>query len=202
MAQKNILKYIILGLLNQKELAGYDLKKLFAGELNDFWSSNHSQIYPELRRMEEEGLIASRSRTVGTKLEKKYYRLTDAGKKALAAWMHEPLSSLVPSRDEFTMKLYLVEDHDDPLIPKLIQEDIARHQEKYDYLLTRWNVLFKTPEARKAHFGHALILSRALEREKQRLTWLKEMQAEIAENKRTREHSSSPADRQSQPDAL
>ena len=31
MAQKNILKYIILGLLNHKELAGYELKKLFEG---------------------------------------------------------------------------------------------------------------------------------------------------------------------------
>lgn len=70
MAQKNILKYIILGLLNHKELAGYDLKKLFEGEVGDFWSSNHSQIYPELRRMEEKGLITSHSETVGTKLEK------------------------------------------------------------------------------------------------------------------------------------
>ena len=71
MAQKNILKYIILGLLNHKELAGYDLKKLFESEVSDFWSSNHSQIYPELRRMEEKGLITSHSETVGTKLEKK-----------------------------------------------------------------------------------------------------------------------------------
>ena len=51
MAQKNILKYIILGLLAQQELAGYDIKKLFEGELGDFWYSNHSQIYPELQRM-------------------------------------------------------------------------------------------------------------------------------------------------------
>lgn len=82
MAQKNILKYIILGLLNHKELAGYDLKKLFEGEVGDFWSSNHSQIYPELRRMEEKGLITSHSETVGTKLEKKYYHITRPGRKS------------------------------------------------------------------------------------------------------------------------
>ena len=117
MAQKNILKYIILGLLNHKELAGYDLKKLFEGEVGDFWSSNHSQIYPELRRMEEKGLITSHSETVGTKLEKKYYHITPAGQEILSSWMHEPLSSLVPSRDEFTMKLYLIDDPRDPAFP-------------------------------------------------------------------------------------
>ena len=137
MAQKNILKYIILGLLNHKELAGYDLKKLFEGEVGDFWSSNHSQIYPELRRMEEKGLITSHSETVGTKLGKKYYRITPAGQEILSAWMHEPLSSLVPSRDEFTMKLYLVDDPRDPLLAQLFREEIARHQKKYDYLRSR-----------------------------------------------------------------
>ena len=42
MAQKNILKYILLGLLSHQQLAGYDIKKLFEGELGDFWYSNHS----------------------------------------------------------------------------------------------------------------------------------------------------------------
>ena len=45
MAQKNVLKYIILGMLAHRELAGYDIKKLFEEELGDFWYSNHSQIY-------------------------------------------------------------------------------------------------------------------------------------------------------------
>ena len=29
MAKKNVLKYVLLGLLNQRELAGYDIKKLW-----------------------------------------------------------------------------------------------------------------------------------------------------------------------------
>ena len=32
MAQKNVLKYIILGLLNREELAGYDIKTLLEEE--------------------------------------------------------------------------------------------------------------------------------------------------------------------------
>ena len=84
MAQKNVLKYIILGMLAHRELAGYDIKKLFEEELGDFWYSNHSQIYPELRRLEDEGFIASHTELVGKKLEKKFYRITKSGQQLLS----------------------------------------------------------------------------------------------------------------------
>ena len=38
MAQKNVLKYIILGLLAHRELAGYDIKKLFEKISRDFFA--------------------------------------------------------------------------------------------------------------------------------------------------------------------
>jgi DNA-binding PadR family transcriptional regulator len=172
MAQKNVLKYIILGLLAQQELAGYDIKKLFEGELGDFWYSNHSQIYPELQRMETGGIIDSFSKTIGQKLEKKFYRITDSGKALLREWLQEPLGDVAPTRDEFTMKLYLIQDAADPLIPELFAEEIARHEEKYQYLQARWQQLFATEEAQQRHYGHAQILQQAILREKQRLTWL------------------------------
>ena len=172
MAQKNILKYIILGLLAQQELAGYDIKKLFEGELGDFWYSNHSQIYPELQRMEAAGIIDSFSKTVGQKLEKKFYRITDSGKALLQEWIQEPLGDIAPTRDEFTMKLYLIQDAADPLIPELFAEEISRHEEKYRYLQARWQLLFPTEEAQQQHYGHARILQQAILREKQRLAWL------------------------------
>ena len=172
MAQKNVLKYIILGLLNREELAGYDIKKLFEEELGDFWYSNHSQIYPELRRMEEDGLISSRTELVGKKLEKKFYQITKDGQKLLSAWMEEPLSPPVPTRDEFTMKLYLIDSADNPLVSRLFQEEIARHEEKYQYLQARWQLLFADEKEQQKHFGHRCILQQAILREKQRLEWL------------------------------
>lgn len=57
MAQKNVLKYIVLGLLANGDLTSYDIKKLFEGELGDFWYSNHSQIYPELKKWKIAGLL-------------------------------------------------------------------------------------------------------------------------------------------------
>ncbi|MBP8598115.1 MAG: hypothetical protein KBI24_02565 [Selenomonas sp.] len=81
--------------------------------------------------------------------------------------------ALVPSRDEFTMKLYLINDAHDPLVRKLFHEEIERHQEKHQYLKLRWQQLFQSDEYRRQHYGHALILEQAIQREQQRLNWLR-----------------------------
>jgi len=44
MAQKNRLKYILLGLLNRQRQTGYDLAKSFDSDIGEFWTANHSQI--------------------------------------------------------------------------------------------------------------------------------------------------------------
>lgn len=76
MAQKNILQYIILGLLDQEPRTGYELTQDFAHEIGEFWQAQHSQIYPLLARMEEQGLITHSVEVAGTKLEKKRYSIT------------------------------------------------------------------------------------------------------------------------------
>ena len=65
---KRILKYVILGLLEQGEKSGYDIKNCFNEEIGEFWSAKHSQIYPELRKLTEEGLITYRNTIIGEKL--------------------------------------------------------------------------------------------------------------------------------------
>ena len=52
-----VLKYAILGLLNQKSMSGYELSSEFESALNEFWNAKHSQIYPELKKLTEEGMI-------------------------------------------------------------------------------------------------------------------------------------------------
>ncbi|TYZ24984.1 PadR family transcriptional regulator [Selenomonas ruminis] len=181
MAQKNVLKYVVLGLLSHQDLTGYDIKKLFEGELGDFWYSNHSQIYPELKKMVESGLISAYDDTVGQKMTKTYYTIQPQGKAELADWLKEPLNALPPTRDEFSMKLYLLNDVNDPLIKKLFAEEIARHEEKLQYLQSRWKLLFTAKAEQKKHYGHAMILRQAIRREEWRLQWLREEQAKLEE---------------------
>lgn len=80
------LKHALLGLLAKGPASGYELTKEFELSLANVWSAKHSQIYPELRKMADEGWLAvgeegSRGR--------KEYEITDAGRAELRRWLVE-----------------------------------------------------------------------------------------------------------------
>jgi PadR family transcriptional regulator AphA len=78
------LRYALLGLLAARPMSGYEIAKLFDGELRNVWAAKHSQIYPELARLSEAGLI--RQSASGAR-NRKTYSITAAGKTALRKWL-------------------------------------------------------------------------------------------------------------------
>jgi PadR family transcriptional regulator AphA len=68
-------------------MSGYDLTKQFDSSLRFVWAAGHSQIYPELARLEEEGFIVLSD--LGSR-QKKIYSITRAGRVELRRWLlHE-----------------------------------------------------------------------------------------------------------------
>ena len=65
-------------------MSGYELSSEFESALNEFWNAKHSQIYPELRKLTEEGMITFETAITGNVLEKKIYTITEAGKKVFS----------------------------------------------------------------------------------------------------------------------
>ena len=98
------LKYAILGYLSSGTGSGYDLAQQLDGGLGWFWAASHSQIYPELRRLEAGGLIQGTATTVGERLEKRVYALTDAGRAELLEWTGSP-PEYRPNRDPERLQL-------------------------------------------------------------------------------------------------
>ena len=49
-------KYAILGLLHYRDMHGYRIKRHIEQHFGHMWSINYGQIYPNLKRLEEEGL--------------------------------------------------------------------------------------------------------------------------------------------------
>jgi len=49
----------LLGLLSYGPMTGYDLKKLLDYPMGFFWLAQMSQIYRELNKLEEKGLVKS-----------------------------------------------------------------------------------------------------------------------------------------------
>jgi PadR family transcriptional regulator, regulatory protein AphA len=98
------LRYAILGQLSTTPCSGYDLALYLDSSRGGFWCAAHSQIYPELRRLEEAGLIEGAPTVVGDKLEKRVYTITDAGSDVLATWAAGP-PIYRPNRDPERLQL-------------------------------------------------------------------------------------------------
>jgi DNA-binding PadR family transcriptional regulator len=99
------LAYALLGLVARGEKSGYDLAQGLKVPVGFFWHAKHSQIYPELAKLESLGLVKFKKVTQTDRPDKKVYSLTANGKKKLKEWLSEPLE--VPKvRDEFVLKVY------------------------------------------------------------------------------------------------
>src|SRR3954465_5468018 len=48
---------VLLGMIRKGGRTGYEIKQLVDRSTRFFWAASYGQIYPELRRLEEEGLI-------------------------------------------------------------------------------------------------------------------------------------------------
>jgi DNA-binding PadR family transcriptional regulator len=179
MARKNTLRYILLGLLSKENLSGYDLKQSFQNEIGEFWQAQHSQIYPELAKMEAQGLIQHTIKISGEKLEKKIYQLTPEGQHTLQEWIHTPTDELPVNRDEFVLKLFFIQDINDPALLEIIQQQYELHKAKRDHLLAREQTLFSTKKEQDKNFGHYLILAHAINRETEYTNWLETILEEI-----------------------
>lgn len=85
------LRYALLAILRVGPLSGYDLQKQFSQSVGHVWHAPDSQIYPELRKMEADGLIEGEEQTRGERGTRRVYHVTDAGHAAYLAWMQTPL---------------------------------------------------------------------------------------------------------------
>lgn len=86
------LKYAVLGVLDARSMTGYELSQFLDGSTGWLWAANHSQIYPLLGRLLDQGLVVGADDTRGEQ-RRTTYTLTDAGREDLVAWVaaiHQP----------------------------------------------------------------------------------------------------------------
>ncbi len=172
MAQKNLLPYILLGLIADEPKTGYDLLKDFETEIGEFWSVKHSQIYLELKRLVGKKEITAETGYFGNKIEKTYYQITAQGKKTLEQWQYSYDDQLAVNKDEFVLKLYFIKDRKEPRLRELLNEQLHLHSDKLAHLKDRKKLLFSEKEQIDRSYGHYLILEHAINRENEYVGWL------------------------------
>ena len=167
-----VLKYAILGLLNQKSMTGYDITKEFEEALCEFWSAKHSQIYPELKSLNEQGMVEYKIEISGIVLEKKLYSITELGKKDFMKWLESKIDIPPTFKDEFRLQLFFSDFLSDKNREELIKNHLNQHRDRLEHLRNNQKKFDSIPEKNTNAFSDYLVLLGAIIREENTCKWL------------------------------
>lgn len=98
--------YAVLGVLTLGDMSGYEIKAVLEQSVSHFWRESFGQLYPTLRRLEENGLISSRLAPGISGPERKVHSLTADGWKVLRDWLARPVDIHDLRRDETLLKIF------------------------------------------------------------------------------------------------
>src|ERR1700756_2977166 len=96
---------VIVGMIALGKTTGYDIKQLVDRSVRYFWAASYGQIYPELRRLEDQGLVSGRAEPSGGRA-RTIYELTKAGTAALEDWRGADEEPSYELRDAGMLKLF------------------------------------------------------------------------------------------------
>jgi DNA-binding PadR family transcriptional regulator len=120
-------RHAVLALLADQPAHGYEIKRGLEERFGSVVAPlNAGQVYTTLQRLQRDELVADDAVAQSGRPDKRVYRLTDAGRKALEEWLGVP-SAPTRLRDDFFMKLVFAQSLGlaDPAVL------IARQREAY-----------------------------------------------------------------------
>jgi DNA-binding PadR family transcriptional regulator len=179
------LRFAILGLLAHEELSGYELTRRFDKSVGYFWHARSQQIYPELGRLEGEGLVTGRLVEQVGRPDKTLYRITERGADELRAWVMTP-SPLAFGKDEFLVKVWSYGELRPEEAARALAEQRTKHEERLaGYIGLR--EAFQGANARNvdARFlGAFLTLDAGIAMEESFIAWFRRSEAILEERAR------------------
>lgn len=81
---------IILGVVLEKALTGYDIKKEIESKIGNFYKVSHGRLYPTLKKLADKSFLTMNEQMQGGR-QKKYYKATEAGKAMFFEWLSSPV---------------------------------------------------------------------------------------------------------------
>lgn len=179
------LGYALLCLLARRDRTGYELSQFTKPPRNRLlWSAGHSQIYPELAKLTEGGLVAFSEIAQASKPDKKVYRLTEAGRSNLRSWVLKPPKS-APSRNELNLKTHaswLVDPTEAAEMfrarSEIAEDEIDMIRDHQLNLETRYGAVFPPPVDNPL-FGTYANIKFAIDSRKQLIEWCRWMESEL-----------------------
>lgn len=80
---KGSIDLLLLSIIAKKDMYGYEMVQVLKQSSEDAYSMSEGTLYPALKRLETQGTIEAYWQEQENNRPRKYYRITDEGKKAL-----------------------------------------------------------------------------------------------------------------------
>ncbi len=141
---------VILGMISLGNRTGYDIKRVVDKSTRHFWAASYGQIYPELGRLEQAGLVRGRPEPSGGRA-RTVYELTDSGREALRGWLASDDEPTYELRDEGMLKLFFSDS-----LPERRIENLRAMRKRHERKLAELSVLAE--KAAEMHTGPRLTL--------------------------------------------
>jgi DNA-binding PadR family transcriptional regulator len=110
----------LLGFLHDGPMSGWDLVARAEERIGEFWSLTQSQVYRELARMAEDGLVEAGE--PGTRA-RKVHEITEAGRAAFAEWVNR-----TPGTESIRFPLLLTLAFGRHVDPSRLASFLTRHR--------------------------------------------------------------------------
>jgi len=101
-------EYALLGALMSGPRHGYEIRSVLRKGLGATWHIPTSQLYAQLKRLEERGDLRSSLEAQETRPSRRVFELTEAGRNAFLSWVLAPVHHVRDLRVEFLAKLFFV----------------------------------------------------------------------------------------------
>lgn len=165
---------VILGMLSLGSQTGYDVKTFVDKTTRHFWAASYGQIYPELRRLEDQGLVHGRPEPTGGRA-RTVFELTDGGRAALQAWLGSDAEPLNELRDESMLKLFFSDSGD----PQLRIDNIRAMRQLHERTLAQLRAL--EPHASQGPEGPFLTLQLGIRKQECVIDWCRATEQALTE---------------------
>lgn len=169
------LGFALLGLLARGPLSGYDIATQLKAGVGPFWHARHSQIYPELARLQAAELVTHERVAQHDRPDKKVFSVLPAGRAALANWVTSPVE---PDHihDELTLRAYSVWLADPAAAAAVFRHQAAQHHAQLARYETIRGHIEQTCAAdlvqpSSPEFARYATLQRGLAHERELATW-------------------------------
>lgn len=175
-------RYAILGLLHYGDMHGYRIKEHLERNFGHMWTVNFGQIYPELKKLNEENMVTMAQEEQENAPTRKLYTLTDRGRKDFVDWLARDPERGIMLRDPFLLRFTFFGFGDSGRALEIVDDQIHEYERQLESRrenMERW---------RRMDTHVRLVSDLGVEFNEMMLDWLKRARKELSASAEGKAH--------------